>query len=163
LALLQYGHVEAGISELTASVEIREDPGYLELLGDAYAIAVRDYPRAVQVYRRSLELSTMHPGPEIHGKLARTYAAAGDFETAGRVIEAGKGVAEGDPGYWMAQSYLLWKQGRMDEARAALQGAVAITRSDPARLLEPFLGDPAEARRMLADVKTVAGGAERPP
>ncbi|MBI3934269.1 MAG: glycosyltransferase family 39 protein [Acidobacteria bacterium] len=153
-ALLQNGQMELGIQELERAVEIRPHPVYLERLGDAYAMAARDYGRALHAYRLALESSGASPGREIYGKLARAYWLAGDFEQASRAIEAGKRVSTGDPGLWIAAGFLEWKLGNWESARQSIRRALVLSGSNfnVAGYLTEFWGQPGEVGRMLSDL-----------
>ena len=160
LATFETLHVRRGMQEMIRAVELRAGPRTLERLGDAYTLAARDYRQALIAYRMAAEQTGANPSGEIYGKMARACYLAGDLEQASRIIGEGKKISPDDPGLWIANGLVQWKQGNWDEARRSLRSAIALTggRSSIATLVTQFMGDPGEAGNMLSDLRSSQTG-----
>ncbi len=152
-SLLKNGMADRGMPELIRAVEIRANRHTLEQLGDGFTFAAQDYKQAIIAYKMAAELP--NATPEIHGKLARAYYLAGDLEAARKAIERGARVSEYDPGLWIINGFVLWKQGNLDEARRSLNAALGMTgrKSNPAAFFVAFMGNSAEVGALLADLR----------
>ena len=161
LALLQAGRIQRGGDELGRAVEIRPAPQYLSRLGDAFLFSARDHPQAIQAYRLAVDKATAAmPGSpalaEYYAKLARAYVIIGSLEQAQQAIESGKHLDRRNPRLWVAESFLHWKQGNLDEARNSMRFVLIITgqRSNIARFIHYYWGDAAEVGRLLAALRS---------
>lgn len=160
LALLRAGIADQGMKEMIQAVEIRPSRRTLERLGDAYTLTAHDYRQAVIAYNMALEITGPSPVSEVYGKLARAQTLAGDMKSAANVIALGKKINPNDPNLWIANGFFLWKQGNWQEARLSLRRALAMVggNAQPAELFSEFLGQPAEVKRMLLDLRSLRAG-----
>jgi len=155
-ALIDAGYVDLGIPEIVQGVQIRPSSRNLEILGDAYTFAGR-HRDALSVYR-ALAKSGGGSTTEInviYSKLAKAAYYAGTLQEATDAIERGKLVNPEDPGLWVAEAFVAWKQGNLEQAHRSLDKAFAIaepTMRSPS-LLTGLLWDPREAGEMLADLR----------
>ena len=144
------GYSRLAIPELYRAVQIRQDPSYLVDLGDAYALGVMDYARALLAYRMATQVSSYVP-LSTKVKIARAYYQSG------QIAEADKTIAEAERTYAVSvdllvvKAFVLGKQGRLDDARRSIQHAIRL--ADPptsaAQLLKTYWPNPEEAGRLF--------------
>jgi tetratricopeptide (TPR) repeat protein len=160
LTLLQNGQTERGMRALIRSVELGGRSQMLERLGDAYTLTAQDYRQAVIAYQMAAGQEGPRRGSEIHGKLARVHYLSGNLDAAKEAVEQGKQLSPTDPGVWIANGFVLWKEGKWDEARVSLRRALALAGGTPnsARFFTEFMGRPAEVGQILADLRSSQDG-----
>src|SRR6185503_11235969 len=127
LALLKSGQRDQGVREMIRAAELRPGPLELERLGDAYALAAHDYRQAVIAYNMVTKLAGNSSISVVYGKLARAHYFAGNLDDARKAVETGKKLNPIDPGLWIMDSVLLWKQGDWEASRKSLRYALAMT------------------------------------
>ena len=156
IALLQNGRFNEGIDELIKSVKMRGSGAMLERLGDAFTLAMHDYPRAIEAYSLEVEQEGRSPVTEVYGKLGRAYALSGDLNAAKQTIEFGKNVNPNDLGIWITEGFVLWKEGDWDGARYSLRRSLAMAGGtvNSTQFFGEFFADAALVGRMLADLRS---------
>jgi tetratricopeptide (TPR) repeat protein len=164
LALLEDGKADQGIPELIRAAELRSGPVVLERLGDAFTISARDYPQAIRAYTAALAITPDTVPTELFGKLARAHFLAGNLEEAARIVAIGKQSNSGDIGVWIADGFVLWKQGRWNDARYSLRRSLAMAGGhvNSATFFSEFMGRPADVGLMLADLRSSRSGPSQP-
>jgi len=150
-SLIEAGYIDLGIPELIRGVEIRKTPRNWEILGDAYSFAGQDR-MALSAYLTSQEGAPMSPTTEIYGKLARVYYSLGSLENAKLAVELGKKINPSDPGLWVADAFVQWKEGNQEQTRRSLNAAFRIIGRNSPSLLTQLLWKPEEVGKMLADL-----------
>ena len=130
-ALLEDGQTERGIRELIRGVELRDSPGFLLQLGDAYTIVARDYPQARVAYTAALSQTPGRGQAVIYAKLLRTHILAGDLMQARSALEAGMEASTEEPNLWASKAFLEWKEGNTEQARHSLVQALVLAGQPP--------------------------------
>lgn len=152
-ALLRSGEVVPGVKELIRAIEIQPLPGYLLILGDAYALYVRDYRQALLAYnevrKKGVPLTA-----GFYARVARAHLLAGHLDEARRALEEAKRLNPNDPGTAVVESFLQWKLGNWEGARASLEKALTESgqTAHPAGYLYLMWRDAEEVGRLLAEL-----------
>lgn len=128
----------------------------LERLGDAFTLAVHDYPRAIKAYTLAVQEEGRSPVTDVYGKLGRAYALSGDLNAAKHTVEVGKSINPNDLGLWITEGFVLWKEGDWEGARYSLRRSLAMAGGTPnsAQFFGEFFADAALVGRMLADLRS---------
>jgi tetratricopeptide (TPR) repeat protein len=153
VALLGNGSPELAARELALSIQIRPEPYYLAYLGDIYAIRFGDYRRALAAYRMAQQTGGTLPA-DFWAKAAKMDYMAGELDQASRAIEIGLKMNADEPGLWLVQGFLQWKQGNREQARRSLQLFLKLEpqSSNSARFINSRWGNAEEVGRLLADL-----------
>lgn len=124
LACLRRGDTAGARS--AADAALRADPGSRELLEFSALLAIQtgDAAAAVGYFRRLHAASPADPAARLN--LANALAAAGELDEAAALCDG----ADGDPRLLRLLGYVRDRQGRLDEASAAYERAIAIDAAD---------------------------------
>ena len=151
-SLLGEGQTARGMRELIQAVDIRPSAVYLTKLGDGFTFSAKDYNQAVIAYRMALKQTPSDGVLQL--KLARALIQAGRLNEGFESLRSAAQRIPGDPAVLVVKSFLEWKQGNWDAARATIQKSLAVTSqaSLTPQFLVYFWGNEAEAGQFMRDL-----------
>jgi len=154
-ALLDDGQTERGFREMIRGVELRDAPGFLLHLGDAYSVVAHDYNQAGVAYSAALAQT---PGPgkaAIYAKLVRINVLTGNFTQARSALEAGMEASTAEPDLWASKAFLEWKEGNTEETRDSLVQALILAGQPPdvVAFLHQVWGNARDVQQLLQAVQ----------
>ena len=154
-ALLRSGEIVPGVKELIRAIEIQPLPGYLLILGDAYALYVRDYRQALLAYDEVRKKGVPRTAG-FYARIARAHLLAGHWDEAAQALQEAKRLNPNDPGTAVVDSFLQWKLGNWEAARGSLEKALTESgqTSHPAGYIYLMWRDAGEVGRLLSDLRS---------
>ena len=152
--LTRNGRMDLGIPLLIRAYELHQTPGYLKYLADAYILYARDARQGVKAYQMLLEQKKDFTA-DFYATLARAYLVAGDLPAAQQAVASGQKLDPNEPLVTLADTFLQWKLGNRELARAAAERSMALSNhtADMASLLYEFWHDAADVGRVMTDLQ----------